>query len=64
MKLIFPDGHEIEIASRGRTIEAIIQEQGLNPLELLVSRDGEIIPEDTIGNDSDSIRLIRISHGG
>lgn len=64
MKLIFPDGHEIEIAPGGRTIEAIIQEQGLNPLELLISREGEIIPEDTIGDNIDSIRLIRISHGG
>lgn len=64
MKLIFPDGYEIEIAPAGRTIEAIIQEQGLNPFELLISREGEIIPEDTIGDNTDSIRLIRISHGG
>ncbi|WP_319538865.1 thiamine S protein [uncultured Methanospirillum sp.] len=64
MKLIFPDGHDAEVASEGRTIETIILDLGLNPLELLVSRDGEIIPEDTIGNESDTIRLIRISHGG
>ena len=64
MKIIFPDGHDVEVASEGRRIDEIILELGLNPLELLVSRDGEIIPEDTIGDDSDTVRLIRISHGG
>ena len=64
MKIFFPDGHEEEISARGRTIEAIILELGLNPIEVLISRDGAIIPEDTIGIDSETIRLIRISHGG
>ena len=64
MKVIFPEGNEREVASKNRPIEAIIQELGLNPFELLISRDGEIIPEDTIGDETDTIRLIRISHGG
>ncbi len=64
MKVIFPEGNEKEVASENRPIEAIIQDLGLNPFELLISRDGEIIPEDTIGDETDIIRLIRISHGG
>lgn len=64
MRIQFPDGHEEEISAEGRTIEAILLKTGLNPLEVLISRGDEIIPEDTIGNDGEVIRLIRISHGG
>lgn len=64
MKILFPDGHEEEVSANGRTIEGIIIDMGLNPLELLVSCNEEIIPEDTIGTDFETIQLIRISHGG
>jgi sulfur carrier protein ThiS len=64
MKILFPDGHEEEIVAAGRTIEAIMQDIGLNPLEMLISQGDVIIPEDTIGDDAQTIRLIRISHGG
>ena len=64
MKILFPDGHEEDIPAQGRTIESILHDTGLNPLEILISRGDEIIPEDTIGRDTETIRLIRISHGG
>lgn len=64
MKIQFPDGHEEDIPAGGRTIEKILGDSGVNPLEVLISRGDEIIPEDTIGLDTDTIRLIRISHGG
>jgi len=64
MRILLPEGKEEEISADGRNLEAIIQSIGLNPVEVLISRDGEIIPEDTIGSDTDTIHLIRISHGG
>ena len=64
MKILFPDKHEEEIEANGQTIEKIIQNSGLNPLEYLISCKGEIIPEDTIADNSQTIELIRISHGG
>lgn len=64
MKILFPDGHIEEITVNKETIEEIILHLGLNPLEFLISHEGEIIPEDTHAAGKGTIRLIRISHGG
>jgi len=45
-------------------LEQILAEQGINPLEVLVSRNGKLIPEDTIVGADDEIRVTRIAHGG
>lgn len=64
MKLILPDTSVVELSAKGKTIEGILASLGMNPLTMLISREDEIIPEDTIPDDEDVIRLIRISHGG
>ena len=46
------------------TVEQILAEQGINPLEVIVSRNGKLIPEDTIVGADDEIRVTRIAHGG
>ncbi|MDD3574513.1 MAG: thiamine S protein [Methanospirillum sp.] len=48
----------------GRTIEEILIEMNIDPLTTMLSRDDEIIPEDTIPKEEDLIRVIQISHGG
>lgn len=64
MKIHFPDGHIEEIMTGGETIERVIQQLDLNPLDFLISLEGEIISEDTSTTGIELIRLIRISHGG
>ncbi len=64
MKLMLPDQSVIEVSAEGRTIETILISQGIDPLTTLISREDEIIPEDTIPDEEDVIRVIRISHGG
>ncbi|MDD1724744.1 MAG: MoaD/ThiS family protein [Methanospirillum sp.] len=64
MKLILPDNSERELRADGKTVEEILLAQGIDPLTVIVSRDQEIIPEDTIPDEQDTIRIIRISHGG
>ncbi len=64
MKLKLPDKSVIEVSVDGRSIEAILSSQGIDPLTTLISREDEIIPEDTIPDEGDEIRVIRISHGG
>jgi len=54
----------IEVKVEGRTIETILNSQGIDPLTTLISREDEIIPEDAIPDEEDVIRVIRISHGG
>jgi sulfur carrier protein ThiS len=46
------------------TVEQVLTEQGINPLEVIVSRNGKLIPEDTVVEVDDEIRITRIAHGG
>jgi sulfur carrier protein len=64
MKLILPDRSTRVIDPVPATVEAILQREGINPLEVMVSRDGKLIPEDTLVSGDDEIRIMRISHGG
>ncbi|WP_373839020.1 hypothetical protein [Methanospirillum sp.] len=64
MILFLPDQSELKLNVNGRTIEEILIEMNIDPLTTMLSRDDEIIPEDTIPKEEDLIRVIQISHGG
>ncbi len=64
MKLIVSDGDSRIIDHSPATVEQILTEQGINPLEVIVSRNGKLIPEDTVVEADDEIRVTRIAHGG
>jgi sulfur carrier protein len=64
MNLILPDRSIRVIDPAPATVEEILLREGINPLEVMVSRDGKLIPDDTLVSGDDEIRIIRISHGG
>ena len=64
MKLILSDHNERIIEHCPATVEQILLEAGINPLDVLVTRNGKLISEDTVVGDEDEIRVIRIAHGG
>jgi sulfur carrier protein len=64
MKIIFPDRTCRETAVAAMTVEALLLDLGINSLEVLVSRNGTLITEDALVEDTDEIRIIRIAHGG
>lgn len=64
MKLILPDRSTRVLDPAPATVEVILQREGINPLEVMVSRDGKLIPEDTLVSGDDELVIIRISHGG
>jgi sulfur carrier protein ThiS len=64
MKLIFSDQDEQVIEHSPAPVEQILLEMGINPLEVIVSRNGNLISEDTVVESEDAIRIIRIAHGG
>ena len=49
---------------RSRALDQLLLAEGINPNEVIVSRNGTLIPEDTVVGGDDEIRLIRIAHGG
>jgi sulfur carrier protein ThiS len=64
MKLILPDQKTIEIDRVPAPVEQVLLELGINPLEVIVTRNGKMISEDTVVQADDEIRIIRIAHGG
>jgi sulfur carrier protein len=64
MKLILPDRSSRILDPEPSTVEAILQKEGINPLEVMVSRDGKLVTEDSVVSGDDELRIIRISHGG
>jgi len=64
MILILPDRNTRILDPEPATVEAILLKEGINPLEVMVSRDGKLVTEDTVVSGDDELRIIRISHGG
>ena len=64
MKLILPDQKTIDIDRVPAPVEKVLLELGINPLEVIVVRNGKMISEDAVVQADDEIRVIRIAHGG
>ena len=64
MILIFSERDKRIVNHSPAPVEQILLEEGINPLEVLVSRNGNLISEDTIAGAEDEILVIRIAHGG
>jgi sulfur carrier protein len=64
MKLVLPNQKTITIDRVPAPVEQILLELGINPLEVIVARNGKMISEDTVVQADDEIRIIRIAHGG
>jgi hypothetical protein len=64
MRLILPDRSIRVLSHDPAPVETILLKEGINPLEVMVSRDGKLITEDALVRVDDELRIIRISHGG
>jgi sulfur carrier protein len=64
MKLILPDRTIRAVDPASAPVEEILLREGINPLDVMVTRNGRLVTEDTIVGGDDEIRLILISHGG
>jgi sulfur carrier protein len=64
MKLILPDRTTRTLDHQPATLESLLLDEGINPLEVIASRNGILLTEDTLIGANDEIRLLRIAHGG
>lgn len=64
MKVTLPDKTTLDIGDVQCTVEEILSRSGINPLEVIVSVNGTVVPEDATVGGADCIRIIRIAHGG
>jgi sulfur carrier protein len=64
MKIHLQDGTSRAFEGGEAMVSQVLLSLGVNPVEVIVSRDGRVIPEDTVLGRDDEIRIIRVSHGG
>jgi sulfur carrier protein len=64
MKIIFPDSTTETKDGELESISQILDRRKINPSEVIVSRNGKLVPEDAVVGGEDEIRIIRIAHGG
>jgi sulfur carrier protein len=64
MKIHLQDGTFRPFDGGPAMVSQVLISVGVNPVEVIVSRAGKVIPEDTVLGPDDEIRIIRVSHGG
>jgi sulfur carrier protein len=64
MKVHLQDGTAWNFDGGAARVAEVLLALDLNPAGVIVSRNGRVIPEDTVLGGDDEIRVIRVSHGG
>jgi sulfur carrier protein len=64
MRIILPDKSCKEMHIEESMIEDILKELNINPVEVIVARNGKVVSELDRIADEDEMRIIRIVHGG
>jgi sulfur carrier protein ThiS len=64
MMVSLPDGSRKEMAQEGACIEEILRMLDINPEEVIVAKNGRIVPEDETAGGFDELKIVRFVHGG
>lgn len=64
MIVALPDGSRREIDVKSARVEEILDELGINPVEVIVAKNGRIVPEDETASGDDMLKIVRVVHGG
>ena len=64
MKIILPDRSCKELPITETIIENILNDLGINPIEVIVIKNGKIVSELELIKEGDELKVIRIVHGG
>ena len=59
-----PDGSRGEMALGSARIEDILRDLKINPVEVIVAKNGKIVSEEEQANSEDELKIVRIVHGG
>ncbi|MEI7434377.1 MAG: MoaD/ThiS family protein [Methanomicrobiales archaeon] len=64
MRLQLPDGTTRNVTGDAKTVATLLADCNINPLEVIVTKNGRLIPEDATVSGNDEIRVFRVAHGG
>jgi sulfur carrier protein len=62
--MYLPGGKEVERGEEPVCIEDLLRDFGINPVEVVIARNGTLVTEIESATGDDEIRIYRISHGG
>jgi sulfur carrier protein len=64
MIIALPDGSRKEIEMDCSRIEDILKTLDINPVEVIVAKNGKIVSEEETLAPADELKIVRIVHGG
>ena len=64
MQIMLPDRSTRQLDCGPLPIEEILHRFGINPVSVIVTRNGRLVPETACAEEGDEIRIIRVAHGG
>jgi len=64
LKIILPDGSRKEIALVDTTVEDVLRRLGINPVEVIVAKNGKIVSEEETVDPEDELKIVMVVHGG
>lgn len=64
MKIVLDDGTIKEVKVDRARIEDILNDLKINPVEVIVAKNGNITSEYDMVESEDQLKIIRIIHGG
>ena len=64
MQIAMPDGSRKDIDESGSKIADILKKLGINPEEVIVAKNGKIVPEEETAGGYDELKIVRFVHGG
>ncbi len=64
VQLILPDRRSHEEPLAGRRLDRLLADLGINPCEVLVTRESRLLPDDAPLGENDRLRVVPIVHGG
>jgi sulfur carrier protein len=64
MKIVLPDGSKKEMAIENTSIEDILRKIGVNPVEVIVAKNGKIVSEEETAGFTDELKIVKVVHGG
>ena len=64
MKIFLPDKSCREAGPGPVTVDALLRDLGIDPIGVIVARNGTLVSEDAVVGNNDEVRIIRIAHGG
>jgi sulfur carrier protein len=64
MKIVLPDGRRKEMAIENTSIEEILKKFGINPVEVIVAKNGKIVSEEETAGFTDELKIVEVVHGG